>query len=120
MNRVELNRDCAVNVADLRLPTVIVDKVNAIVDALMNEFFHNIYKIILFGSYATNKWQPDSDIDLAVVLNELPEMKDRIKYKLAVDIEDADMLFCAKEQLDGDGPVFKRIKEHGILLYEQL
>ncbi|MDR1706157.1 MAG: nucleotidyltransferase domain-containing protein [Clostridiales bacterium] len=106
---------------ELNVPSDVKNDIDTVVSALLEKFPDNIGKIILFGSYATGKYQPGSDIDIAVVLNELPDAKERRHYKHAVDIErELDLLFCTREQLERNMFVHKWINEQGVVLYEQL
>lgn len=103
------------------VPIAIKNDIQTIIETLLEKFPAEINKIILFGSYATGKHQPDSDIDIAVVLNMLPEPKKRRAYKQAVDIErEIDLVFCSKEQLSSNIYVYRHINEEGVVLYEQL
>ncbi len=105
----------------LDIPIDIKKDINFIIDTLLEKFSANINKIILFGSYANNTFQPDSDIDIAAVLNELPDIKQRRLYKQALDLDrEVDLVFCTKTELDSNDLVFKHINERGFVLYEQL
>ncbi|MCL2792148.1 MAG: nucleotidyltransferase domain-containing protein [Spirochaetaceae bacterium] len=104
----------------MEIPIKVKDDIETSINALLAKFRFNINKIILFGSFATGKYQPDSDIDIMVVLNELPDIKHRRLYKQAIDLENIDLLFCSKNQLSNDNLVFKRVNEKGLVLYEQL
>lgn len=106
---------------DLKIPIDVKNDIETIINILLRKFEINIEKIILFGSYATGKYQPDSDIDIAVVLKKLPDIKQRRLYSQAVDIErDVDVIFCLNVQLESNDFVYKRINEQGVVLYEQL
>jgi len=108
-------------IADLSIPTDVKTDIATVVNALTKKFNNNISKIILFGSYAKQLYQPDSDIDLAVVLHELPPPKERRNYMQVVDIErEIDLLFCTKSQFDSKTMVYKQINEQGVIVYEQL
>ena len=109
------------NVLALNIPQDVKNDILTVADTLLEKFSSNISKIILFGSYATCKYQPDSDIDLAVVLNQMPDIKDRRLYKQAIDMErEIDLLFCTKEQLASDALVYKWVNQEGVVVYEQL
>ena len=101
----------------LDIPEKIKHKIESVATILLSKFPHNINKIILFGSYATGKYQPDSDIDIAVVLHELPDIKQRRIYKQAIDSDiGVDLLFCTGVQLASGAYVYKWVNEQGILL----
>jgi len=106
---------------ELKVPVEVKDDIRVAIEALLEKFSSNINKIILFGSYAKGKYQPDSDIDIAVVLDVLPEAKELRFYKQAVELDrDIDLLFCTKEQLASDKFVYRWINEQGVVLYEKL
>jgi len=106
---------------ELEMPMEVKEDIKITIDILLEKFSSDIEKIILFGSYAKGKYQPDSDIDIAVVLNNLPEAKELRFYKQAVELDrDVDLLFCTKEQLASDKFVYKWINEQGVVLYEKL
>ena len=92
-----------------------------IISTFNNKFPENVNKIILFGSYATGKYQPDSDIDVAIVLNKFPDIKSRCLYTQAIETEkEVDLLFCTNNQLLSDEFVYKHINGEGVTIYEQL
>ncbi|MCL2056001.1 MAG: nucleotidyltransferase domain-containing protein [Oscillospiraceae bacterium] len=105
----------------MAIPAEVKKDIAFTANTLLQKFGENIGKIILFGSYATGKYQPDSDIDIAVSLKILPEIKQRRQYTEAVDIDrELDLLFCSGEQLLSNEYVYGRINEQGVVLYEQL
>lgn len=106
----------------LNIPTNIKNDIETTVISLLDGFSENIARIILFGSYSDNSYQTDSDIDIAVILNELPPLKKRrYYYEQAAETDtDVDLLFCTEEQLNCGNYVYKHIKSKGKLLYEQL
>jgi len=107
---------------DLYLPPDVQADIELAVHTLLGRFGQNISKIILFGSYANDKYQPDSDIDLAVVLCNLPDARDRRGYKETVELDhrEVDLLFCSQEQLASNRFVYRWINEEGVTLYEKL
>lgn len=105
----------------LKIPEAVKNDIRLAVDSLLERFPCEIYKIVLFGSYATGRYQTNSDIDLAIALNELPDPKLSRLYKQAVDMEwEVDLIFCSREQLESGVYVFRRIEAPEVLLYEQL
>jgi predicted nucleotidyltransferase len=93
----------------------IVDKITASV---------NPSKIYLFGSYAYGSPTPDSDLDLAVIMeNVSSKHKERVKlYKLLRGIGlPKDIIVSSLEEFDfyknEPGSVFKTINEKGVVLY---
>ena len=106
---------------EMDIPLDVKEDIISVMDTLIGKFSFNIKKIILYGSYSKNGYQPDSDVDIAVVLNTLPEKKERRAYTQAIDLDrDMDLLFCSQLQLDSNKMVYRSINEQGVLLYEQL
>jgi len=87
-----------------------------------SQFAGNIKKIILFGSFATQKYQPDSDIDIAVVVRKKPEKKHLAEYYLITDNirRGTDLLFCTEEQLLSGKYVYSEILREGVTVYENI
>ena len=87
-----------------------------------SEFADNVKKIILFGSFANRKYQPDSDIDIAVVVKSKPEKSRLADYYLLADntMRDADLLFCTEEQLLSGKYVYSEILREGVTVYENI
>jgi len=109
------------DISALNIPADVKADITFVMDRLLEKFEPQILKIILYGSYAKDEYQPDSDIDIAVVLRILPERKERRAYSQVVDMErDIDLLFCTMDQLDSNSMVYESINEQGVLLYEQL
>ena len=106
----------------LNLPPDVTKDIELAVSVMLERFGTNVSKIILFGSYSKDKYQPDSDIDLAVVLAELPNRRDLIHHKHAVELDrrEVDLLFCSEEQLASNKFVYRWINEQGVVLYEKL
>ena len=105
------------------LPEIIVNDVKDIVKNFSrSQFSDNIKKIILFGSFANKKYQPDSDIDIAVVVRNKPEKKHLAEYYLITDNiqRGTDLLFCTEEQLLSGKYVFSEILREGVILYENI
>jgi predicted nucleotidyltransferase len=99
------------------------EEINNIMEQLIRLYKPN--KVILFGSLAEGQIRPDSDIDLFIIKDDVPEIGvDRIrqldgliKYRLATDF-----IVYRPDELDrrlqmGD-PFVKNILDKGIVLYE--
>ena len=109
--------------ADGVLPEIIVNDIVKIVENFSHSnFADNIKKIILFGSFAKKNYQPDSDIDIAVVVRIKPEKKFLVDYYLATDNtqRDIDLLLCTEKQLLSGKYVYSEILRKGIILYENI
>ena len=109
--------------ADGALPEIIKNDIADIVnDFSHSQFSDNIKKIILFGSFATKKYHPDSDIDIAVVVETPPQKKQLADYYLITDNiqRDTDLLFCTEEQLSSGKYVYSEILREGVIVYESV
>ena len=105
------------------LPKIIKNDINDIVESFSrSQFAGNVKKIILFGSFATSKYQPDSDIDIAVVVKTKPEKSQLADYYLIADNtrRDTDLLFCTEEQLLSGKYVYSEILREGVTVYENI
>ena len=108
---------------------------NSYIDKILEKLSRlNVYKVILFGSYANEKEDEESDIDLLIVLNEdiLPknyddwlEIKMRVRRVLREINRDValDLLVYTRPQyelLKKEMNSFqKEIHESGKILYEE-
>jgi len=107
--------------ADGALPEIIKNDIADIVKGFSHsQFSDNIKRIILFGSFATKKYQPDSDIDIAVVVKAPPPKEQLADYYLITDNiqRDTDLLFCTEEQLLSGKYVYSEILREGLIVYE--
>ena len=105
------------------MPEIIRDDIDGIVKNFSHsQFSGNIKKIILFGSFANNKYQPDSDIDIAVVVNNKPQKNQLADYYLITDNiqRDTDLLFCTEEQLLSGKYIYSEILREGVTVYENI
>ena len=105
------------------LPEIIQNDIDNIIENFSHsQFADNIKKIILFGSFANKKYQPDSDIDIAVVVKNKPEKKQLADYYLVTDNiqRSTDLLFCTEEQLLSGKYVYAEILREGVIVYENV
>ena len=95
---------------------------NIVINFSQSKFADNVKKIILFGSFAKNKYQPDSDIDIAVVVKTKPEKSQLSDYYLITDSikRETDLLFCTEEQLLSGKNVYSEIQREGVVVYENI
>jgi Nucleotidyltransferase domain. len=121
-NLMTLNNSYAVDNLKIPVPVNVKNDINAIATSLIDRFSDNIEKIILFGSFCDDSYQADSDIDIAVILRQFPDLKERrLYYEQVVDTErEVDLLFCTDEQLESGKYVYRHIKSKGVVVYEQL
>ena len=85
----------------------------------------NVAKIVLFCSYATGKFQPDSDLDICLALDELPRTKEEVIRLRNIDDEldvgrDVDVVICNTEKYKTGGLVFDYIRRDGVIIYERI
>jgi predicted nucleotidyltransferase len=105
------------------LPELIKKDIADIVENFScSPFSDNIKKIILFGSFANKKYQPDSDIDIAVVLKNKPQKQQLADYYLVTDNIQrfTDLLFCTEEQLLSGKYVYSEILREGVIVHENI
>ena len=104
------------------LPPEVKGDIEFALHTLLNKFGANIRKIILFGSYAKDTYQPDSDIDLAVVLAKPHDPEELLDFKQLEEFDrrKIDLLFCSEDQLASNKFVYRWINEQGVVLYEEL
>ncbi len=102
------------------LPKVVQEDIYLLINKLENfRQKDNIFKMILFGSFSKNTFQPDSDIDVALVVKEIP--KDRREYVYCFDIErDLNLVICTEKTLASGKYVFEAIRKEGIVIYENI
>ena len=95
--------------------------IQQLADRIVREF--NPEKIILFGSYAYGTPDPDSDVDLLVVLpltgkswRKAAEIRTRVRSPFPMDL-----LVRAPEEmqrrLEEDDPFLREIAERGVVLH---
>ncbi|MBQ7370279.1 MAG: nucleotidyltransferase domain-containing protein [Blautia sp.] len=100
-----------------------------IVDKVVRLLQDDVYKIVLFGSYAKGTFTRESDIDIMILLNcdkdkvlQYRKTISRLSSRLGLenDIEISLLLRDRKTFEDGKDilPFYKNIKEEGITLYE--
>ena len=95
----------------------------------MKKLFGNkLQEIILFGSYAKNEQNAESDIDFFVLVNDTEENLEKVKYQIA-DIMNKltlnfDILVSITEETTERFfkyldiiPFYKTIKDEGVLIY---
>jgi predicted nucleotidyltransferase len=105
------------------MPARIESDVAEMIENFKNAYFSdNIVKLILFGSYATKKHQPDSDMDIAVVVRRKPQKTALADYYMAADSRrcETDLTICTEKQLYSGKGVFAEIQREGVVLYEKL
>jgi len=109
-------------ISSLNLPDDVKADIDLAVCFLLDKFGADVLRVILFGSFAKDTYQPDSDIDLAVVLNNPPDARSLHQYKQSFELDhrEIDLLFCSIEQLESNKFVFRWINEQGVVLYEKL
>jgi predicted nucleotidyltransferase len=107
----------------MRIPENVELAINEFVDACKGKFKENLVSIVLFGSYARGIFKETSDIDLLVIVKELPESvweRDKLIKEITWKIflkynEDLQPIFSTPEEIrmamKNNNPIF-----FGILL----
>ena len=95
-----------------------ISKIHKFVQLLRQQGF-SVSKVILFGSYAKGKTNPDSDIDLAIVSHQFgqdiaEEMMLLRKIALKIDSHIEPVPLCPDDLDDNYSTLSQEIKRHGI------
>lgn len=100
-----------------------------IVDEVIQILQENVYKIVLYGSYARGDFTEESDIDVLILLNcdkeqvmkyrkQISRLSSRIGLKNDVEVS---LLLRDRETFEKQGdtlPFYKNVKKEGVALYE--
>lgn len=103
------------------------EMIHDLIEGLRDIFSKNVLQIILYGSVARHEETSDSDIDIAIIINDVSfsEVRNKfiewnsemdMKYNRFFSIVDIE-----KSQMDKWGnvlPFYKNIKEKGIVLWK--
>lgn len=103
------------------------DMIRDLIDGLCKIFDQNITQIILYGSVARQEEHLESDIDIAIIIEniQITEVKDRfiewnseldMKYNRVFSIVDIE-----KDKMDKWGavlPFYKNIRNEGVVLWK--
>lgn len=96
-----------------------MEEFKEVMESLIDDYYKDITKVILFGSYARNEANSGSDIDLMVIGNEsfkgsktitfMSELKERLGKSVDVFVE---------KNIDKELNFYKNILKNGVVLYE--
>jgi len=98
-----------------------------LVDGLLKVLKDQVVRIIIYGSTARNEATPDSDVDIAVIINGVmdAETKDllsdfvvdmNLKFGKVFSVIDIDnQLF---QRLENTSPFYKNVNKEGIVLWK--
>ena len=100
-----------------------------IVDEVIQLLQENVYKIVLYGSYARGDFTKESDIGVLILLNcdkeqvmkyrkQISRLSSRIGLKNDVEVS---LLLRDRETFEKQGdtlPFYKNVKKEGVALYE--
>ena len=96
-----------------------MEEFKEVLESLIDDYYKDITKVILFGSYARNEAKLGSDIDLMVIGNEsfkgiktiafMSELKERLGKSVDVFVE---------KNIDKEPNFYKNILKNGVVLYE--
>ena len=95
-----------------------IEEIRQILEEILKD--EPVYKVILFGSYAKNEANKNSDIDL--IIDTKSKLRGFALLKLICKIQEK-----LQKQIDGyekyeiiiDSPIDKEIKETGVVVYER-
>ena len=80
-----------------------------------------VEKIVLFGSYALNKANEDSDIDIAVVVKKMENDRFTIRLKLMKYCRDFEEVIephpFLSDEFNDDNPFASEIIRNGVVIY---
>lgn len=104
------------------------DIINEVVERLKSLYGDKLKKIILYGSYAKGTQNEDSDIDIAVLIEEeeqvlrnyedkLVEIISEVGYKSLKLVSIVDISYQRYMQYKEILPYYKNIEDEGIVLY---
>lgn len=87
---------------------------------------HSTLKVIVFGSYARGEAESDSDLDLMIVEEEIPDLAkeyNRIRAAIGPIQTGVDLLIYTRREFEqranwSSSPVFDAVR-HGKVLYER-
>lgn len=113
---------------EMREPDQIMIITKEIVDEVIQLLQDNVYKIVLYGSYARGDFTTESDIDILILLNcskekvmqyrkQISRLSSRIGLKNDIEVSlllrDRETFERGKNTL----PFYKNIKEEGVEIY---
>lgn len=113
---------------EMREPDQITIITKEIVDEVIQLLQDNVYKIVLYGSYARGDFTKESDIDILILLNcskekvmqyrkQISRLSSRIGLKNDIEVSlllrDRETFEQGKNTL----PFYKNIKEEGVEIY---
>ena len=110
---------------DLVLPKQVCKDLRVLVEILVEMCGNNLRQIILFGSFAAGKNQPNSDYDLCLVLDEMLEDRSEVAKIRNIDdhcvvSKEVDIVLTTTSVLKEGRHVFEFIKRDGAILYERV
>ncbi len=103
------------------------EMLSELVNGLLDIFGENLMEVILYGSVARGEEGPESDIDVAVLINNSRSSKQREKFiDLATDLDlkygkVLSIVDIEQEKLEKWGqvlPFYRNVREEGIVLWK--
>lgn len=95
-----------------------IDEIRSILKDILHD--EPVYQVILFGSYAKNEANKNSDLDLVIDTNSklkgfaLLKLFDKIREIFCKDIDGFE-----KYEIVDESPIDKEIKKTGVIVYEK-
>lgn len=84
---------------------------------ILNEILNHCDSIILFGSYANENYNENSDIDLVIINGKKEEIK-KIKNKYPIEINEEYLSYSELKKIHLNNPLLKEIKTNHIIFGE--
>ena len=93
-------------------------------ESLQKIYRENLYELYLYGSYARNNEDPESDIDIAIILKDFSDYWEEIKrtgsiissLSLEYDVTISPVRIRKEDWLKEDTPFLKNLKKEAILI----
>ncbi|MEQ8191094.1 MAG: nucleotidyltransferase domain-containing protein [Candidatus Eremiobacterota bacterium] len=93
-------------------------------ESLQKIYGENLYEVYLYGSYARNNEDPESDIDIAIILKDFSDYWEEIKrtgsiissLSLQYDVTISPVRIRKEDWFKEDTPFLKNLRKEAILL----
>ncbi len=112
------------------------DLINKLLDLLIGYYRERLFTVVIFGSVASDAFRPDSDIDILIVAEDLPERRwmrisefiENIENKLSEDLQklyDSGItpsfspVIKSKDEVRHGSPLFLDMTEAAMILYDR-
>ncbi|MBQ8131913.1 MAG: nucleotidyltransferase domain-containing protein [Bacilli bacterium] len=96
-----------------------IDEISKTIHHFIQEHYHSIHKVILFGSYSRGEATSKSDIDLFIC--DSPEFVGMKTFAFGNDLKDTlgkDVDIFIENNVPKDSALYQSIMENGVIIYE--